>query len=1245
MTDLVLDTPVTENYTGSAVTYTVPAGVPRKLSFELWGGGAGGGTANNNDTDYPGGGAGNAAGWIVVQPGDTIKLEVAQGGRKGVQNSTGGLGGWPDGGNGGLGDVVGVAMGGGGGSTRIYVNNVLVAVAGGGGGSLVNGSRVGGVGGGTTGGAGTNTSGNGSPGGGGTQSAGGAAGTNAQAGSSMQGGHGYASGSSPTTPSRLVGGGGGGGYYGGGGGGGTSSSPPGPFGPGGGGSGYFNSTSGSAVLTSGTTNTSYDSGHRPSTTTGHGGLNSNASPTDGGDGAAYIVLSALDIPTDHTPITDYSTDTIYYAQSNGTMDIKLWGAGGGGGYANTDGYTGQGGGGGYVYARVTLQTGDKVTVRPGQGGRGCAGPYTGGNVALPDGGFGGSYNTAYYNGGGGGGSSRLYVNDVLVLVAGAGGGGRGSGSNGAYQPENGGAGGGLTGGSGYQGANVRSTGGTQSTGGTSGYAQGYGAYLQGGNGGNGTYGTSSAASGGGGGGGYYGGGGGQTGSVTTGGGGGGGSSYISTDSIVHSAVNTQGTQSSTAAAVPGNSGDSDYIAGYGVGGLSSGANSHGGDGLIVLSFANGQPGDASGLVGTVTVTAPAATPGGGLSITALASPLIVTTTAPAAVAGVYGVGVGALPTITLSGLDSVTLDIYNQAPGEALPDVQVQGNIVAGPIIDAFITIDLEAALGDRVITAPDATVAGAVDEHVTFPTVSVVAIQGFMHGDDQSTSGALTTVTVSGIEATALQTFGGSIGTVNLSVIDATVTGDADLSQNLKTVTVTTPSGSADANAITAIGSTPPVYTTPVEGVVFTGEGDIVAVGLPSKRVYVSAPEVETISYNEATGDLTTISMYPVFAIAHVGDDVVAVGDIGTVLYEWTNTNDQQAGGGATITPPPVTIIGGYPLFGLVTTTVKPEATMTGGSNIDVTPDLSLSVSAPTGVTERAVSILAPIGTVYVGRINGYTNFSPDYEGDAQGIPLDAITVTAPEASGFATGGAIGEKLPIIFIAPVDPELSHPADTSGDIGEVDVTSPEADGTGEALFDATDLLEVDVSNTEADATGEALYDVTDDLIVTLESAEADGTGEALFDVTDMPTVLISVPVADVGASAFAGGKVGYPIQVIPVVGLAFGTSGAYGSLGTVMVSPPEAGAIGDVLISGKIGTVILACPDVTLSVGVDFEIPIDVIVTVIPPEAFGGETVFAVGEIGTVYLTVLKTSTGSFNIDEADALIREVETYLAYMEE
>jgi hypothetical protein len=206
-----------------------------------------------------------------------------------------------------------------------------------------------------------------------------------------------------------------------------------------------------------------------------------------------------------------------------TATIKVWGAGGSGGFGAPGSPTG--GGGGFAEGEATVSPGQslEVIVGEGAGGQGDGHP----NGASEGGGMGGVHpsqnpgNTAKGGGGGtyasGGGLSGVTdgpslpqaATPNLLIIAGSGGGG--GGHNNAQGP--GGVGGGANGGGGT--GNGGGGGGSQSGGGSSSAGQA-GGFLYGGNG--------DGPGGGGGGAGFYGGGGGQTSSGEHAGGGG-GSSY------------------------------------------------------------------------------------------------------------------------------------------------------------------------------------------------------------------------------------------------------------------------------------------------------------------------------------------------------------------------------------------------------------------------------------------------------------------------------------------------------------------------------------------------------------------------------------------------------------------------------------------------------------------------------------------------------------------------------------------------
>jgi len=568
------DGDTTLSYTGSAVEYDITE--DGFIHFKLWGGaGAGGGFFSATSANASkGGGGGFVRGKLEVQAGDVVKIEVGQGGQKGNGNAQAfgsvngdaGLGGWPDGGNGGSNPYS--VNGGGGGSTRLYINNVLMAAAGGGGGSGGVDGRGPGAGGGLNGADGQDPTNTGC-GTGGSQLAGGVNGfapaTTNYHGASLDGGNGWPSGvSSISTSSDATGGGGGGGYYGGGGGGragGYCSS-------GGGGSSYADASAtdvvheqGSLHLAGGNTDPDYAAG------IGVGGTTSTVttSITAGGNGRAVLEF-AKPLDVSEPVVIGYSgAAEVYEVLEDGFLEIKSWGAGGGGGIVHssiqTTGY--RTGGGGYARGVLPVSAGDIIRVEVGQGGRRAESETTGSAGGWPDGGRGtqGASGAGgnFYRGGGGGGSSRVYLNDVLILVAGASGGGcRGYG----------GAGGGETGGTAFGGA----TGGSQSAGGSVG-----GAFLRGADA---PIAPTTGASSGGGGGGYYGGG--YDGDDTNVNGGGGGSSYRNTSVAAFGEV-AQGTNGSAGTAAKTD--DPDYVANAGRGGQTyagPATTTHGDNGLVVI---------------------------------------------------------------------------------------------------------------------------------------------------------------------------------------------------------------------------------------------------------------------------------------------------------------------------------------------------------------------------------------------------------------------------------------------------------------------------------------------------------------------------------------------------------------------------------------------------------------------------------------------------------------------------------------
>jgi hypothetical protein len=272
--------------------------------------------------------------------------------------------------------------------------------------------------------------------------------------------------------------------------------------------------------------------------------------------------NGVEVQFSYCPPAIFTTpDIVAYivpADCGTTMDIQVWGAGGGGGR-----FTGGiGGGAGYASGTLTnvIPT-QGYLVRVGGGGSPS-------NTGAGGGGFNDGGSAGANAGGGGGWSGVEGPNGDVMRVAGGGGGGACGGAG------NGGFGGGLNG---QAGANGTSgiTGGFGATtsspgaGGVPGGLAGTG-FGRGGGGAD----TSNGCSGGGGGGGRYGGGGGggPTGTTGSGAGGGGGSTTIF-------ATLTSPSNQSGSGPNPGGVGAPNYISGRGQGGA---VGLPGGDGMVVL---------------------------------------------------------------------------------------------------------------------------------------------------------------------------------------------------------------------------------------------------------------------------------------------------------------------------------------------------------------------------------------------------------------------------------------------------------------------------------------------------------------------------------------------------------------------------------------------------------------------------------------------------------------------------------------
>jgi len=258
---------------GTAKILTVSGGT-KQIKVWMWGAGGGAGSYISAYSNQSGSG-GLVIGTFTVQASTNYYLYIGKGGN-GPASSTGagGLGGWPNGGFGTIGDASG---GGGGGmsmiSKAVYITTMadadILMVAGGGGGSCGYVGNAG-AGGGSSGQA-TSYGG----GGAGTQTAGGA-----HNGGKLFGGNGIS-----RTTGADDGGGGGGGYYGGG----ASIGVDG--GNASGGSGYFNvSLVSSATLTTGTTGTPPNPNANLPATYAVGKTAITATPQTGGDGIIYIQI-------------------------------------------------------------------------------------------------------------------------------------------------------------------------------------------------------------------------------------------------------------------------------------------------------------------------------------------------------------------------------------------------------------------------------------------------------------------------------------------------------------------------------------------------------------------------------------------------------------------------------------------------------------------------------------------------------------------------------------------------------------------------------------------------------------------------------------------------------------------------------------------------------------------------------------------------------------------------------------------
>ena len=187
--------------TGSEQTYTVPDDITQLKAYAF--GAAGGSGIYSSGWSGPGG---YAEGYITVTPGEVLLIRVGVGGGAPTEGVSGGLGGYPGGGDGSRGDTFG---GGGVVYSGIFRHDgTPILIAGGGG-------EHGGFGAAKTAGAGGGTTGSSTTVGstGGSQSAGGTSAGSGESGSYLQGGN--ANFGDRTSSTSRDSGGGGGGYYGG----------------------------------------------------------------------------------------------------------------------------------------------------------------------------------------------------------------------------------------------------------------------------------------------------------------------------------------------------------------------------------------------------------------------------------------------------------------------------------------------------------------------------------------------------------------------------------------------------------------------------------------------------------------------------------------------------------------------------------------------------------------------------------------------------------------------------------------------------------------------------------------------------------------------------------------------------------------------------------------------------------------------------------------------------------------------
>ena len=381
---------------------------------------------------------------------------------------------------------------------------------------------------------------------------------NGSGGGALQGGNGGNASIGFGANNAAGGGGGGGGYYGGGGGAGgndygdTSRAASG----GGGGSGYVHSSV-SNGFTGGFSN---GQNHPDRGNAGEAGQNSK------------VVFEGI-FTFNYVSTGGNETYFVNVPANSTSMTAKVWGAGGTGTGECPPNGTGlqanqfSGGSGGHVEGTIPVTGGNQVVIWVGGAGAGSQPSDAYGSGAGPGGGF----------------SGVVYGSNLMIA---GGGGGAGQAGNGGYGGGNGSGGGGVGG----YGAPRAGGGGTQSGGGSAGptsgntwsssagryfSTSGYNAYWRNSGGAGGGSGLYQGKRGGGGGAGYYGGGGaGGADNTNCSGGGGGGGSGIITGSWTNT-VSQNGQSGTSGGRSAVDTGDPDYVSGYGGSGES---------GLVVITF-------------------------------------------------------------------------------------------------------------------------------------------------------------------------------------------------------------------------------------------------------------------------------------------------------------------------------------------------------------------------------------------------------------------------------------------------------------------------------------------------------------------------------------------------------------------------------------------------------------------------------------------------------------------------------------